>query len=797
MLSSQGQTSREAPSNDSATGAGRSELSRPASDDKPNGNSSPPPRRRDYDLCMVFTHSGGSQDSRKADVSKSSMEKQMEKQQRETVIKNLQNCGLHIFCHYSRDRDEIFCKIGATAQQLRNTAARLKYKLQLKPEYLNAYAEYRNDFPGRPEHHYSDRRLVAHIYKSHTHEDYPGEDAIFSTRDKIFLINHIITSRDRDCAGVNVGNLVHNKELKAYFPLHEERALHDLGSHKLAFVWMEPQHADRVRDYFGEKIAFYFLFMSFYWKTLLVPAALGIFFQLVDWGYHTPNNWTAAPFCIFMSVWTSLMPHFWRRQEAKFAIAFGTLDMVPEFEPARPQFYGENRMNPVTAQIEPYYSWRERLMSHIFSVLVIMVGFVLLVAYVMAILFLRHGMKDQLPDHSQRIIIFNFAIAILVEMLNGMLATVAKKLNDWENHRTQTEYERHLLIKTMAFKFVNCYFVLYYIAFVKSGVNFLGVQMTCWRDDCFMELQLQLAAFIIVRMTLSNLAEYLVPKLLSCGRGISDRKRTVFHNMVSYNKLELADMSAQEAESKKENYSSFEDFDEVLIGHGYATLFAVTSPWVCTATLLWVIVESILDVKGITEVRRRPLPERVRTNEPWNTAFDIYGTLGVFTNITLLVWTSDIWKDQSSTYRLVVYIYLLHAVFLSKWVVQALFPERPRSVELLRLKQAFVVHRCLENIKLDAQQQTHQDYGLLRSSHKSERIPVLDQDMNDLDAEEEEPHFHFLSSMYHLYTGLKESIEPLWCCAFLIAISATIALSVFLVLYNLKNGNALPQVHKE
>merc|ERR1719443_116992 len=101
------------------------------------------------------------------------LKEQMMTHERESVLKNLQNCGLHVHCFYSRDRLEIFCKIGASAQKLRNTAARMKYKLQLKPEYLSGYAEYRNDFPGSG-------RYVNHIYKTFSSDDYPSEDAIFS-----------------------------------------------------------------------------------------------------------------------------------------------------------------------------------------------------------------------------------------------------------------------------------------------------------------------------------------------------------------------------------------------------------------------------------------------------------------------------------------------------------------------------------------------------------------------------------------------------------------------------------------
>merc|ERR1719316_97164 len=99
------------------------------------------------------------------DPPKASLNKmQVWKQRRESVLKTLKNCGLNLFCYYSRDRDEIFCKIGADAEKLCLTAARMKYKLQLKPEYLSAYAEYRQDFRGRSDRGGADRRHYAQMY---------------------------------------------------------------------------------------------------------------------------------------------------------------------------------------------------------------------------------------------------------------------------------------------------------------------------------------------------------------------------------------------------------------------------------------------------------------------------------------------------------------------------------------------------------------------------------------------------------------------------------------------------------
>ena len=55
---------------------------------------------------------------------------------------------------------------------------------------------------------------------------------------------------------------------------------------------------------------------------------------------------------------------------------------------------------------------------------------------------------------------------------------VAVKLNNWENHRTNTQYEDALITKTFVFEMINNYFVLFFIAFLKEGKLF-GRQSSC------------------------------------------------------------------------------------------------------------------------------------------------------------------------------------------------------------------------------------------------------------------------------------------------------------------------------
>jgi len=343
-------------------------------------------------------------------------------------------------------------------------------------------------------------------------------------------------------------------------------------------------------------------------------------------------------------------------------------------------------------------------------------------------------------------------LAVVVEVTNSIWSGIASKLTDWENHRTASEYDNHKLIKVLLFKFVNSYFILYYVAFLKHPLNLFG--MECMQNDCMVELDFQLGVFVAVRLTLSNAAEFAFPRLIACFRAFAQDRKAYIHNMRNYTKLEMADMSTAEQQSKKEDYESFSEFDETLLSHGYASLFAVSSPWVCAATLIWVMLESIIDVKGMTESRRRPLPLRVRDNEPWNTALDLYGFMACFTNITLLVFASHQYSGNSFPQRLFLWVYLLHVIFFFRLLIVNLFPAMPRSVETMRQKQEIVAHRCLENIEIKPEQ----DFSMARHQ-RTVKMACHESDHHDVDAEEAEPKLEMKHSMKALYDGLFDSIN--------------------------------------
>jgi hypothetical protein len=291
-------------------------------------------------------------------------------------------------------------------------------------------------------------------------------------------------------------------------------------------------------------------------------------------------------------------------------------------------------------------------------------------------------------------------------------------------------------------------------------------------------LQAALAIFMIVRLISQGLVRFIGPRVKALYKKTSGQFKTGFYNFFhASSRLELADMSAAEKESRREPYDPFADFDELLITHGYATLFSVTAPWCCSAALVWIIILTKLDVKGLTEHTQRPLPIRTRTNEPWDTAFDIYGIVAAVTNMCAIVFASKEYGTWTLTEKLMLFILLIHMVLAAKLIIKSIFPEIPRSVDVLNLKQIGLVHRALEHIKVEPQQ----DLSAFMQGG-AEQPEILEQDI--MDDEELEPELNFKESGLAMKDGLTQGMDKGLICIICVTVGITMLLALGLFIYN-------------
>ena len=126
---------------------------------------------------------------------------------------------------------------------------------------------------------------------------------MFRSVDRVKLVLSIIKADpNENGAGLVLQKLLKNGIIVGAYPLHdvnELRAVQDRWLNYWAWPWNQP--FGRIKDYFGEKIGLYFLFLGHYTGSVMVAAAVGLVFWVMT-VVQGPNSPAIPVFCVFMSV---------------------------------------------------------------------------------------------------------------------------------------------------------------------------------------------------------------------------------------------------------------------------------------------------------------------------------------------------------------------------------------------------------------------------------------------------------------------------------------------------------------
>jgi len=400
-----------------------------------------------------------------------------------TTIDAIERAGLHTFLFLSVQKDEVYCFVGADERRLAQEADRIEMDIRLDREAMIAHGKRvglalakRSDVaPDAWDHMYAKFRDFKargdpreDLYVKHNEGPFHPSTP-FHHVNRLKLIESIIKAEDiLGGAGLQLRRQIRDprNSLSAYFPLQHYPAQKKLKSKMLACgaLWNPPKQ--EIVSYFGEQIALYFVFLSTYFRWLVPASIVGVGFgiyQLVWKNFDAP----ALPvFGLFMVAWATIFLEYLKRKIAEFRVEFGMSNFL-EQETVRAEFEGDWVLSPISGKLEEIFPFWEFVKRQVVSWSSVILYIMLALGAVIGIFIMRAALAVSSLDVAAVLAIASAVNAVQIQIFNQIYARLSVRLNDFENHRTDSKYENSLIGKAFFFKVINTFAPFVYIAYVK------------------------------------------------------------------------------------------------------------------------------------------------------------------------------------------------------------------------------------------------------------------------------------------------------------------------------------------
>ncbi|KAG0308873.1 hypothetical protein BGZ98_006371 [Dissophora globulifera] len=520
--------------------------------------------------------------------------------------------------------------------------------------------------------------------------------------DRIRLINELITAMPSE-GGAGIYPREH-EFVESILPL-QDRAFNK--------AWLKSwsrktvvNHDDlsRIRDHFGEKVAYYFEFLQFYFKFLAAPTGLGVLIYFFG-----------ADFSIFYGVciilWSVIFTECWKRREKELALSWG-VRYVSKTEMRRPSFKGDTlTADPVTGEIVPFFSPWKRWRRMMAGVPVVLAGALTLALVITSVFGIEVFLTIYYDGYLKEVLIYAPMVlySLAIPNVAAICKSVSQRLTDYENYETHASHEYHLMQKVFIFNALTSYMSILltaylYIPFgpqVIAAFQSYGLSFSKATIDTAM-LQNRLKAFMITTQAISFATETIVPWLtrralvgaVKIQKDVSEKLHRESSSSSPSDNSVLGPQSeavtkflkSVKKQSDLPVYDVNEDYAEMVLQFGYVSLFSVIWPLtgLCAFVNNWVELRS--DAAKISYNARRPIPSRTDSIGPWFDNLERIAWFSSLTNASILYLFHGASEGHGPRMSLAMLLLSLliseHAYLLLRSVVGFVLDSIPTEAEL-------------------------------------------------------------------------------------------------------------------
>lgn len=657
------------------------------------------------------------------------------------ALKKLTKKGLILYAYRSFCKKKIIVLIKMPEDKMKKYAEEIGAKVELDKAKLKELAEM-----GDPEanvaplaiekgekHFYDPYRFIfapyrdelEHLYK---HTERRGAMSPFSELFEMQITKRLIEERPEDgTEAFKIRRFLKSKQILAFFPIHAIQAklgtMENVMVPAMSFnpmIWARffqapPFHM--IRNYFGEKISFFFLFEHHYGLWLLIPAFFGLPMQIA---VLSSGNFSmpALPAMAFITaIWAIFMMEFWKRKEKTYAMEWGVTD-AEEDEPDRPDFpgpHGKKGKSPVTGRQQMTYPRAKQYAAMGVSMVTVATLAACAVGIVIGIYIMKSALRHDVPQiQTIASVINSLQITFFDILFNGWLAFV---LTDAENHRTDTQYQDSILVKLFGFQFVNAYSSFFYVAFaaqfqpVPDGIkdkdkdDFTG---ECLGDSCMPALATNLAILFTSRLATGAITKMLLPSLMKWyndNNPVQDDPESAADEALIEKKKTIPEKQMELAPYDSITLN-IQSYMELAIQFGYVALFVTALPAAPFIAHLSVFFDLRANAFQLLHQYQRPEPSTAEDIGAWQTVFELLAMAAVVTNAGIMSITmTTLWPENYAFERTVLFVVFQWGCIILQFVVAAIIPDVPTEVNVQLERQKFLVAKCI-NKDPDADQLT-------------------------------------------------------------------------------------------
>ena len=405
------------------------------------------------------------------------------------------------------------------------------------------------------------------------------------------------------------------------------------------------------------QVAFYFAFIHCYSCFLVFPAIWGI----ICWYYFGPYSIT---FAVVNCLWCLVFVEFWKIRETDLSQRWNVKE-VGALKVNRVQYVWEKEFkDPITGQLSKVFPARKQFLRQLLlipftSAATIVLGSLIVVTFALEV-FISEVYNGSLKQYLEFLPTILFSLAL--PAITNVLTAIATRLTDYENYRTQDNYDLAQTQKTFVMNFITSFLPIILTAFVyvpfgSKIVPYLDVlRMSGIVDLPAREfrvdtsrleqevISLSMAAQVInfgeelvlpyvKRMVMHKWREY---KSRQAG-GNRSRSHSSMTDMLLIDPPDEVPLLARiRDESEADEYNVQDDILEMCVQFGYLALFGVAWPLVPLGFLLNNWLELRGDFFKLSLECQRPPPIRADSIGPSLQGLEFLTWLGTLSTAAIV-----------------------------------------------------------------------------------------------------------------------------------------------------------------